>query len=460
MMNKSASTNVATVPVSQPVGARVFVWSVWLVMLLVALACIVKYGRNIPLAEDWNLVAPLTGNEPDLLGWLWAQNNEHRVPFPRLVLLGLLKMTGDFRVGMFFNALALGMLAAVAILVARHLRGGTDYADAFFPILLLHIGNWENLVWSWQLSFVLPIVLVCLVFLVMITRPILATPGAAIFTGVSLMLLPLCGAIGLIFIPFLAPWLIYCGVRNRRSPDGRFLIACAAIALCLVGLYFVGYNRPDWNPPSPGIGATLKTAAKFVAFGFGPVAAKSWALFVMLTFGILVPSGAVAVLGTIRHRGWERHRALGVLLFCSILAVFALAIGHGRAGLVPTVGLPMRYVLLAAIAFFTAFFVWELYGHPRWKTTVQRGLLLMMCLLLPLNTLAGFGWRDWYVQGMKAVEQDLLAGTPRSILAEQHRDFLVHWWDENKLAEHMQMLHDAEIGLFVQIQGRSVGSAD
>ena len=32
-------------------GAIVFVWGVWAVMLLIALACIGIYGRNIPLAE-------------------------------------------------------------------------------------------------------------------------------------------------------------------------------------------------------------------------------------------------------------------------------------------------------------------------------------------------------------------------------------------------------------------------
>jgi len=74
----------------------------------------------------------LTGNEPDLSGWLWAQNNEHRIPLPKLILLGLFKMTkGDFRAGMFFNAIALGVLAIFMVLAARHLRGKTKFSDAF-----------------------------------------------------------------------------------------------------------------------------------------------------------------------------------------------------------------------------------------------------------------------------------------------------------------------------------------
>ncbi|MEQ9232886.1 hypothetical protein [Coleofasciculus sp. E2-BRE-01] len=440
--------------------ARIFVWAVWLVMILFALGCIVKYGRNIPLAEDWTLVAPLTGNEPDLASWLWSQNNEHRLPLPRLMLLGLLKLTGDFRAGMVFNVITLGVVAAFTIRVARHLRGGrTDYADAFFPIALLHMGNWENLLWSWQLSFVVPTALIFALLLVMVTHPTLATSGAAVLSGVSLVLLPLCGAVGLVFALFLAPWLIYWGVRHWRTSKtngGRrwssgFLMGTAAIALALVGLYFVGYQRPYWNPPSPGLGATLKTAAMFVALGFGPVASKFWAPFVMAAFGLLVPSAGVAVLAVLRYQGWERYRALGVLLFFGILAIFSLAMGYGRSGLVPTAGMPMRYVLFAVPTFCTAFFIWELYGQPRYKILVQRGLLIVMCLLIPLNTAAGIIiWGNWYQQGMNAVERDWLAGTPASILAQRHRDFLVHWWDEKQLAEAIQMLHDAEIGLFAQ----------
>lgn len=458
MEPKTIHNGAATkVEVSLDQKARIFVWSVFFVMMLIALACIAKYGRNIPLAEDWLLVAPLTGNEPDLLSWLWAQNNEHRVPLPRLMLLALLKISnGDFRVGMVFNAMTLGVLALAMIQVARQLRGRTDFADAFFPIALLHLGNWENIVWSWQLSFVVPTALICGVLLIIVRQPTFATRSAAIFTGIALVLLPLCGGIGLLFVPFLALWLIYCGfihlkaVKNRSI--GTFLIASATIALCLIGLYFVGYQRPYWNPPSPGIGATLKTAAMFLALGFGPVAAKSWKLSILVTFAVLVPSLAVAVKGVLRHQGLEKHRALAVLLFFSSLVIFALAMGWGRSGLVPTVGMPIRYVLLAVPILCMAFFVWELYGSRQFRTVLQRSLLIGMCLLIPFNTMAGFQWRNWYLDGMQAVEQDIFAGTSRTQIAKRHKNFLIHWWDENLLAARMQMLHDAGIKPFSQMQ--------
>lgn len=414
---------IATMPQSRlDRGARAFVLGVWSIMMLVALICLIKYGRNIPLTEDWLLVPPLTGNEPDLLSWLWAQNNEHRIPLPRLILLGLLKATnGDFRVGMFFNVIALGAIALAMIQIARYLRDGrTSFADAFFPITLLHLGNWENLFWSWQLGFVLPTALTLAVLLVIVSSPIIRTTRAAFVAGICLVLLPLCGVNGLLFVPFIALWFGYSGIVNWRlikTQGGQrwisaFLIGSALIALSLTALYYYGYERPSWTPPNPGILATLETTAKFLALGLGPVARSSWKLSTMCATVVLLSSAIILLLGVLRHKGTERNRALGVLVFFGSVAVFALAFGWGRAAVIPIYGSwPIRYVLLAVPAFCTAYLIWELYGPSRLKTVIQYALFLGMCLI-PFNTIHGFWWRDWYKRHTSALERDLSAGTP------------------------------------------------
>src|SRR6476619_2288396 len=115
----------------------------WAGMVSVVVGCIAVYGRNVPLAEDWDMVPSLVGQQPNLLEWLWAQNNEHRLPLPKAVYLALLKISGgDFRIGMLANTLLLAGLCLAMILTARRLRGGqTRLVDAFFPLVLLHIGH-------------------------------------------------------------------------------------------------------------------------------------------------------------------------------------------------------------------------------------------------------------------------------------------------------------------------------
>ena len=166
---------------------RAFVWGMWALMTFVAMCVLFSYGRNIGMAEDWHMVAPLSGNERSLASWTWSQNNEHRVPLPRVILLTVLKITnGDFRAGMVLNVLTLAGMAAAMMLTVRALRGGrSSLVDTIFPILFLNIGNWENMFWAWQFTFVLPAALTCALLIVLLLRPALSTIGAAATAGGS-----------------------------------------------------------------------------------------------------------------------------------------------------------------------------------------------------------------------------------------------------------------------------------
>src|SRR5260370_30956828 len=122
------------------------VLALWAGMVSVVVCCIAVYGCNVPLAEDWDMDPSLIGQEPNLLEWLWAQNNEHRLPLQNAVYLVLLKASGgDFRIGMIANTLMLGGLSLAMILTARRLRGGaTRRADAVFPMPRLHFPHWAH----------------------------------------------------------------------------------------------------------------------------------------------------------------------------------------------------------------------------------------------------------------------------------------------------------------------------
>jgi hypothetical protein len=456
-MNALEQVAVPTMTIVGWSRAAVFVRLVWIVMLAVPLFCITLYGRNIPLAEDWLLVPALTGQEPDLVGWVWAQNNEHRVPLPKIVMLLLLKATGgDFRAGMVFNTLALGGLVWLLMRAAERLRGGrVAYADAFFPIALLHLGNWDNLVWSWQLSFVVPTVMSCLLLLVIAEWHGILDARAAGLASICLLLLPVAGANGLIMVLPLACWFGVVGVLQWRAADqpgsirrrGLWLIAAASGAVLLTGLYFVGYVRPWWYPPSPSHEATASTALKFLALAWGPAAISAWAIAAVGSAMVFLPTLTIWLEALMTRTGSERLRAVGLGLFLGGVLGCAVAVGYGRASQVPLIGMPPRYAILAVPALFASYFIWLLYGVIPLRRAIHASLLLAMVALLPLNTAKGFEWCDWYRQGMEAVEHDLAAGIPGCLMVERHRPFLLHW-NHDMLASHIRMLRHAGTGPF------------
>lgn len=345
------------------------------------------------------------------------------------------------------------------MLFARRLRGGvTDPADAFFPLTLLHFGHSVDLLFPFQITFVLSLGIIitagCALFLP-------ASPRAAVVAGSALLLLPLSGFLGLLFVPPLAGYLAFAGWHWWRGSGGwpryrsvgGWLLAASAGALLLGALYFAGYEHPSWNPPNPGIVPSAKVVLKVFALGFGAAPFFWWLPFV---------AAAVPFLGASCWQAWrsvERSRpskgpAAGAVVFLLAALGFAAGAGWGRAGYVPEIGIPLRYVSLVLPAFVAAYLTWVVSPPPA-SRLVPRALALALLILLPFNTQAGhrfFG--DWYAAGMREVQADIDRGVPLDELAVRHQPFLVHWWSPAQLAERMRMLHEAGVAPF----GRAVVS--
>src|SRR5262249_34675923 len=140
----------------------VFVWLIWAVCTLIPVYLTTVYGPRLPYSDDWNLVPLITGHEPLSLAWLWAPHNEHRIVTVKLVSIILYRLTNaDFRSLIFVNIILLSLLSAVTILTVRSVRGRTLYLDAFYPLFLLHLGQFAFF-WGFGLQFTLVTTLVCL----------------------------------------------------------------------------------------------------------------------------------------------------------------------------------------------------------------------------------------------------------------------------------------------------------
>ncbi|HET9727046.1 MAG TPA: hypothetical protein VFP28_09045, partial [Gemmatimonadales bacterium] len=268
-------------------------WSVWALMAAVAVVFIAHYASNVPSWDDWDMIPTLTHQQPVTWDWLWSQHNEHRVPVPRLVFLGLNRLFGvDMRVTMYFDLLLMAGLAAAFMLAAARLRGRASLSDAFFPLALLSLGQAANLLWGWQLQFYASAVLAGVALLAIVQAgATVSVRGAGMTVGLCALLLPLCGANGLGMVPALAVWPLALALLPERwtgageARRDRTLMLLGAGALALTALYFIGWQRVPYHPKSAGPVQTLLTAAKFLTIGLGPAIRSVWPL-----------SGAMALL--------------------------------------------------------------------------------------------------------------------------------------------------------------------
>ena len=243
-MSLAASENLPpSTPAPRPARlAPVVVWGVWAAMTVALLGYVWAFARDVPWWDDWDLVPVLSGREPVSATWLWERHNEHRLPLPKLMHLALAVPSGpDFRIAAYINALGLAAGALVLILAARRLRGHTTLADALFPVLLLHWGQYDNLLWSFQVQFVGSTVL----FLAAVTLMATARRGHLLGRGVAVGLcaaaLPFFGANGTALAPALG--LHERDTRARRLSLGQLAKCIAACGRLTNRLRRLGRDR-------------------------------------------------------------------------------------------------------------------------------------------------------------------------------------------------------------------------
>lgn len=391
--------------------------AVWALFTLAAVGFVATIGTNAPYADEWEFVPALLGDEP-ALPWLWQQHNEHRMPLPRLVVLTYFKLTHDFRTGMFLQIATLSALALGLMRLAEKLRGQPHWADAFFPVSLLHVGHWENFVMGYQVCFVLFATLSTLLAVVAlrITRENAFRSGT--FAALLLMLLALTNGSGLVLVPPVAAWLVFVAVtlwRGGAKGKAVALLALAALPVVYAAVYFQGYHRPEHHPaPSTDVVRVATVTGEVLAVSLGMGLSTVWPL---------VASGVVAVgvltLAAVLRRWKEPSDRLAVAgLIATVAGVtgVALAIGVGRAGFESweEMGLWSRYSMLTWPLLGAAYLVWAKLGG-KWVPIV---LCVAAALAFPGNTGVGM-----FNGGMvRADYGDIAADLAAGLSAEQITD--------------------------------------
>lgn len=425
-------------------GPAIFVWSVWLGLSILLTFFVTTYSVDMPFLDDWEMIPVLTGVEPVTTGWLWSQHNEHRIVIPRLIYLGIMKLGGyDFRAGAIFDLLLLSGTAAALIAAARSIRGRVSYSDAFFPLVLLHWGQAENLVWGFTIPLVLgSVIAACLLCVLM--KPGHLDFRAALMLALSTAALPLISGSALALVPafaactFLAGW----ELRKARPREGITVIAAGFLGLGLLFLYFVGYQRPPGHPVSPSVGATLEGTLQVMSLGFGSGSKAFWP-----ASGYLIAALTVATAFVLLRAREERPRAIRAVLFLAGMICMAGGIAWARVAVYPEGLFVPRYATLAAPLLCCIYLAWEVVKRPQVVQFVQMVLFFVAAVLLVRNAEDGRYGASVLQQYRHAAFIDVQDGMPLPEVAARHCGTL-YICGTDTLARRMQMLRDKRIGPF------------
>ncbi|MGL6075060.1 MAG: hypothetical protein ACRC8S_12950 [Fimbriiglobus sp.] len=394
------------------------------------LAFIVRCGVNLPYMDEWPMVDALASDGPPW-GWIFDWHNEHILPLPRFVFWATFTLGHDLRTAMVVSVILWSALARLLMFASRNTRGGPALSDALFPMLLLHPGQFENVLMSYQVCFSLSVFLAGCEFVLMTGGR--ASPSRAAGVGVCATLLPWCGGHGLLFsLPGLL-WLATIAVAGIGGVSGlgrstRLVAAVGVLASALTATSYLWLPgklipSPD-SAPGLGFGRFVAGVFGFEAAGYGPAGERFWPATALLPALVwfVVAVAAWRARREIAGVRWTQYLG-GVAAVCGVtLMALAVAWGRSRHGL-HAVFFP-RYVGLAALLPVAGVLFWLRFGPTRIANFATTTLAFLAFVALPFNAWSGWNSGERLAEIQRGVLQDLSNGVPVEVIARQYHHLI------------------------------------
>ncbi len=365
---------------------------------------VTRYGVDIPFADEWTY-APLLLKAHDhalTLGDLFAQHNEHRLVFPKLLLIVIASLAGgNLRAQMFFS---IALVAGTAFNLCWILRR----TFASVPAKLLCVVTLMNLLlfspvqaenWAWGFQFCLFLINYLLTSAICIASSKLSVAKKFLLCGVIAFVASFSFGNGILLWAVTFPIALVGLDKTAQRRTFPWLCAWIIAALATIGLYLLHYTKPAHHPPIAAsrhvmdyysyiagfLGAPLSRPGRaeslIIPVSLGTllliiyVAAVAYALVsrraeVRKTFAPWFALGGFALLSAclaaITRIGFgttqaldSRYTSFGMLLAIAVIAILAIgapmvrSASTGRSRLVDAVGrIGAACLALFAIMFF------------------------------------------------------------------------------------------------------------
>jgi hypothetical protein len=422
----------------------------------------------LPKYDDWPTMVPvLTGHRPITARWLWEPLGPHRIPLARLAYLAAFHASGgDFRAGQFLSVCLLGMTALLGMGLARHWRGKSSLADAFFPLILLHWGQSQLFLLGIVLNFTLCIALnYCALFLLL--------RAGNQFNRIWGLLLACCllgqslsGTVGVLMaVPYVswfggAVWLHLRRGQGSWKATALYLgslgILAAIVAAPLVGLCLQPAPSQALENADRPLLLPVQNLAVITSMSLGWLA-KSFFLPSLMFMLALSLATAAWLAFVFRTRPQERIRSSALLIFMGGTIPVLASLGYGRAfvtgeELWATTRYAALSVPLLVAAFLASFFL-------RRHRAIAQGLLCALGGVIFVGNaveVRGYPYARQPLVHIRSVEDSLI----RSVLSGNSLEQAAHAFfrHENHYgpqqgAEWLVMLRDMRLGLFGMSEG-------
>ena len=340
------------------------------------------FGVNVVYWDQWEFVPLLEKMYTGSLNFsdIFSQHNDHRIFFPRIIMLILAYLTHYNNIAEIYFSWLLS-LATMLVIFAMYLQyfgNSTQALVKFIPVawLLFSFRQYENILWGWQIQIYLCVLgfVASMFMLERVTKNgnnILLAISFGVISSFSFINGLLVWPVGLIYL-FL--------VKKIRE---KYSFVWVVISLLVCGIYFYKWIKPQQTPSlfymieNPitsltyffmNVGSPL-SFEKYSAFGNGVL------LFTLMLFAfVIILENEV----TIENAKW-----ISFILF-SLFSSLSLMIGRSGFGIEQA--LSSRYVTLTSLGIIGTYLIFcsfytKFQDEKINKYSVLYGIILFLILV-------------------------------------------------------------------------------
>ena len=399
-----------------------------IILVLLLLVITIFWGIDFPYMDQWEVVSLMeklfihTLNFQDFT----AQHNEHRILFPKLIMvLGAAlthwNITLELYINIFLGTCLFWVISKpIKVLFKQEEIPYKFGLISIISLLIFSLSQYENWRWGWQIQIFLNVLMVCL-GIYWLTKSaqshwyFLGAIGAGIIATYSFANGLLFWGIGLIVL-----W-------NLSMKDTRkyaYFAIWATLAVYLAWSYMKGYHRPEEHPvPVFTLNYFLNYVAFVLAYLGNPLfESDANASFIFGVVGVLIYGYGWYRIYT--QKSFDKSQ-YSIFFYWSLYTLMSAGLtALGRTGL----GLPSasasRYVTICNFFWINNFILLftllhDRFGHTARQKGYLKGLIWILSLVVLASHIVGITMMYKYYKDMVEVRTQLVSSGQNSLILKK-----------------------------------------
>lgn len=315
-----------------------------LMAFAVTAAAALRYRVDVPYMCQWWFTYDLRLFEEGKLqlGHLWWQHNEHRIMFPKMILLPLAHWTRwntVWEVGL--NLACAGLTFLCMVKAAERIVPWRRRWEArwFLPVAafgFFSLGPWEAWLWGWTLQIFLNMA-AAMAGIALLSAPRLTVPRLAGAMACGIVA-SYSFANGLVYWFAVLPLLVLGGpprvsVRRRRAWLAR-LAVWSVLGAAIIALFFYGYQMREIRPLERSVESAVKVVRYLAAFLGAPLRPRNFhqsQFFGFVGLGVLL-GGSWLLLCRLGRASVRRLAPVWAVALYPLLSAAAAVPGRVQSG--------------------------------------------------------------------------------------------------------------------------------